>query len=289
VQALLLTEEEYRNTLEGGGIPPPETENLKNCSRKVPMMGKATVGSTPPTQNRSEHNREKQKTTHEEQIMLHCQPTSSKIKVKNLVTDEQETREQASHINSRAVWDRPILKPQFEWPHDPRMPTKWNEMISAMQAYKRTRTVQTEETYHRAVHDEILEPKSFKDNWNPNPAIYDHLWKQSTARLKLGKQDTEFRELHSRFKKPKNATRKPNPQEVQHNLPINKGKRRAEETPPERDEHFHLRDRWHEEYADILDGTWNQLPPWREVNHEIHLIDESKRYTYHLPHCPSLL
>jgi hypothetical protein len=169
------------------------------------------------------------------------------------------------------------------------MPTEWNEMISAMRAYEGTRTVQTEETYHQAVHNEISEPKSFEGNWNPNPAIHDHLWKQSTARLKLGKQDTEFRELRSRFEKPKNATRKPNPQKVQCNLPINKGKRRAEETPPKWDEHSHLRDRWREEYADILDGTQDQLPPWREVNHEIHLIDESKRYTYHLPCCPNSL
>jgi hypothetical protein len=145
--------------------------------------------------------------------------------------------------------------------------------------------VQMEETYHRAVHDEILEPKSFEGNWNPNPAIHNHLWKQSTARLKLGKQDTEFRELRSRFEKPKNTTRKPNPHEVQHNLPINKGKRQAEDTPPEQDEHSHLRDRWCEEYTDILDRTQDQLPPWREVNHEIHLIDENKRYTYYLPHC----
>jgi hypothetical protein len=111
------------------------------------------------------------------------------------------------------------------------------------------------------VHDEISESKSFESNWNPNPAIHNHLWKQSTARLKLGQQDTEFRKLCSRFKKPKNTMRKPNPQEVQHNLPINKGRRGVEETLLKQDEHSHLRDRWCEEYADILDRTWDQLPP----------------------------
>jgi hypothetical protein len=40
---------------------------------------------------------------------------------------------------------------------------------------------------------------------------------------------------------------------------------------------------------DILGGTQDQLPPWREVNHEINLIDEDKRYTYHLPQCLNLL
>jgi hypothetical protein len=41
--------------------------------------------------------------------------------------------------------------------------------------------------------------------------------------------------------------------------------------------------------VDILGGTQDQLPPWREVNHEINLIDEDKRYTYHLPQCPNSL
>jgi hypothetical protein len=50
----------------------------------------------------------------------------------------------------------------------------------------------------------------------------------------------------------------------------------VEEMIPEWDEYSHLRDRWHEDYTDILDGTWDQLPPWREVNHKINLIDESK-------------
>jgi hypothetical protein len=40
---------------------------------------------------------------------------------------------------------------------------------------------------------------------------------------------------------------------------------------------------WHDEFSDILGGTWNQLPPWREVNHEIHLIGDNKQYHYHLP------
>jgi hypothetical protein len=107
--------------------------------------------------------------------------------------------------------------------------------------------------------------------------------------LKLGKQDTEFRRLRSRFEKPKNRSIKPNLQEVPQNLLIDKGKWRAEETLPERDEYSHLRDRWREKYADILGGTRDQLPPWREVNHEIHLIDENKQYTYHLPRCPNSL
>jgi hypothetical protein len=40
---------------------------------------------------------------------------------------------------------------------------------------------------------------------------------------------------------------------------------------------------------DILGETQDQLPLWRKVNHEINLIDEDKRYTYHLPRCPNLM
>ena len=40
---------------------------------------------------------------------------------------------------------------------------------------------------------------------------------------------------------------------------------------------------------DIVNGTHNKLPPWREVNHEIHLIDENKCYSYFTLHCPNSL
>jgi hypothetical protein len=80
-----------------------------------------------------------------------------------------------------------------------------------------------------------------------------------------------------------------NKQEEPENPLANKGKQKKEDTPPARDEYTHLRDRWREEYTDILGGTQDQLPLWREVNHEINLIDEDKRYTYHLPRCPNLL
>ena len=46
---------------------------------------------------------------------------------------------------------------------------------------------------------------------------------------------------------------------------------------------------WHDEFEDIVNGTRNQLPPCREVNHEIHLIDEDKQYKYFTPCCPNSL
>ncbi|KAG6858332.1 hypothetical protein C0995_000739, partial [Termitomyces sp. Mi166 len=37
-----------------------------------------------------------------------------------------------------------------------------------------------------------------------------------------------------------------------------------------------LRQAWQHAFTDIVNGTKEELPPWREVNHEINLIDENK-------------
>ena len=43
------------------------------------------------------------------------------------------------------------------------------------------------------------------------------------------------------------------------------------------------------EFEDLFQPVPPGLPPLREVNHTIPLIDESKRYSYHLPRCPEAL
>jgi hypothetical protein len=50
-----------------------------------------------------------------------------------------------------------------------------------------------------------------------------------------------------------------------------------------------LHKKWVELAADILTGALPHLPPFCEVNHKIPLIDETKRYNYHLPRCPDAL
>uniref|UniRef100_A0A0W0FW83 Reverse transcriptase RNase H-like domain-containing protein n=1 Tax=Moniliophthora roreri TaxID=221103 RepID=A0A0W0FW83_MONRR len=50
-----------------------------------------------------------------------------------------------------------------------------------------------------------------------------------------------------------------------------------------------LHEQWLNEYADILGGVPEALPPLREINHTIPLIDPSKKYNYYLPHCPDSL
>jgi hypothetical protein len=40
---------------------------------------------------------------------------------------------------------------------------------------------------------------------------------------------------------------------------------------------------------DIMNGAPEWLPPLREVNHRIPIMDENKRYKYHSPRCPDFL
>ena len=50
-----------------------------------------------------------------------------------------------------------------------------------------------------------------------------------------------------------------------------------------------LREKWFEEYSDLLGPIPLKLPPFQEVNHHIPLIDDNIRYNYHLPRCPEAL
>jgi hypothetical protein len=50
-----------------------------------------------------------------------------------------------------------------------------------------------------------------------------------------------------------------------------------------------LREKWREEYQDIVNGVPEERPLFRAVNHGINLIDDNKVYKYHLPRCPQSL
>lgn len=50
-----------------------------------------------------------------------------------------------------------------------------------------------------------------------------------------------------------------------------------------------VRDQWYEYAKDLLGPIPMKLPRFCEVNHEIHLIDDSLRIQYRLPKCPEAL
>jgi hypothetical protein len=47
-----------------------------------------------------------------------------------------------------------------------------------------------------------------------------------------------------------------------------------------------LSEEWMERITDLVSGIPSELPPLREVNHEINLVDPTKRIRYRLPKCP---
>jgi hypothetical protein len=65
-----------------------------------------------------------------------------------------------------------------------------------------------------------------------------------------------------------------------------KGSEKPEKRPLTEADIPRLRQQWYEEFKNILQGTPEELPPLREVNHEINLIDPDKKYTHRLPTCP---
>jgi RNase H-like domain found in reverse transcriptase/Reverse transcriptase (RNA-dependent DNA polymerase) len=50
-----------------------------------------------------------------------------------------------------------------------------------------------------------------------------------------------------------------------------------------------LREQWESKYHELFEGVPLELPPFREVNHEINLIDENKRISHRLPKCADVL
>ena len=132
--------------------------------------------------------------------------------------------------------------------------------------------------YCRPRKDEISSPEDFNySTWTTT----DELSKQSSICLRTSKEDHEqgFPNLCTQFE----IWRKLPPDRT----PDVKGKSKMKDTL--NDEFTHLREHWQHDYADIMNGTKEELSPWREVNHEINLIDSNKRYHYDLPCCPNSL
>ena len=63
-----------------------------------------------------------------------------------------------------------------------------------------------------------------------------------------------------------------------------KGKEKEDKVPE--DDIPILQENWYNKYQDLLNRTKGELPPLREINHEIDLINDEAKYTYHLPRCP---
>src|SRR5882762_831332 len=50
-----------------------------------------------------------------------------------------------------------------------------------------------------------------------------------------------------------------------------------------------LREQWFNRNSDLLGPIPLELPPFREINHRISLIDDEARHNYYMPRCPKAL
>ena len=272
--SLMLSEEEFQETLKRGkeqqDLPKPmkhrqraahratkrpEDEPIAdNIAANSPQEDPVVADTAPKTQNESNR----------------AQYEHSKDNDGNSESSSGETR--------RSFWDRPDPPPQYEWLYDPRMPQEWNQVIGSIRAWEGRNVRQTASIYRDATADEVSEPVDFRrKSKRSKPPPY---------RLPMV-EDSEFNliKLKARFDRPHTiaeaaSIRAANEHEA--NRPVRNGRLTKEDYP-------RLRQQWHDEFEDMVGGTKPELPPWREVNHEIHLIDEDKQYTYHAPRCPMSL
>ncbi|KAG6883398.1 hypothetical protein C0992_008831 [Termitomyces sp. T32_za158] len=172
----------------------------------------------------------------------------------------------------------------MQWAYDPHMPPEWNEVVASMVAQRWAGSLRpTGKVYRQPFADEISEPSDVMfDGQLLTAKSIQWLTKLTVSKppLRLRMEDTgevHLSALRERFE-PKVQLRQKR---------VDKGKAKAtgltEEDIP------WLRQQWQQEFTDIVNGTKPKLPPWREVNHEINLIDETKQYKYHLPCCPRAL
>jgi hypothetical protein len=116
-------------------------------------INKATAGSTPTAINEQESPIGERKAQYNELNIMYCQPTSSKIKVEDLVMDKPEGKEQVINASPRPFWDRPIPKLHFEWTYDPHMPQNgmrwWHQCMRTKGAVSGIPKKHTDEQHQR--------------------------------------------------------------------------------------------------------------------------------------------
>ena len=178
--ALLMTKKEYLDTLWKGEKPAP-------TMKTPPKMPEFQCKSP-------EYEQE-------------CQLTFSKVKVEDLVIHDEEP---SMSTSTHSFWNRPISKPQFNWPYDPWMPPEWNHMVASMQTHGGNQYIPRGEMYHNPLSDKILEPEEFTAKYKLSPESS----KKPSAQLNpwWSNANLDFGELHTQFTRPKIGKSLPEPQ-----------------------------------------------------------------------------
>jgi len=161
---------------------------------------------------------------------------------------------------------------ESDWVKDPRMPHELNELTSLM--WKSQQKEPAIEQYRRPRSNEISDSIDFVTYLRSEEKIKKMKRTERLFRLPtIDESMASIERLKEKYK------------------PIRKQVRKGEEktSKPSVEDITCLRQQWYNEFIDILEGTKEELPPLREVNHEINLTDPNKKYTYRLPQCPTAM
>jgi len=143
------------------------------------------------------------------------------------------------------------------------MPHKLNELTLLM--WKSWQKEPAIEQYRHSGSDEISDPIDFVTYLCPEEKINKTKRTERPFRLPtIDKSMVSIEQLKEKYK------------------PIRKQVRKGEEktSKPSVEDVTRLRQQWYNKFVDILEGTKEELPPLREVNHEINLMDPNKKYTF---------
>ena len=195
---------------------------------------------------------------------------------------QQRTKEKENR--TKQLFDKPQISPKPEWIRDPRLPDELNDIMSTMWTHRQQRRSQTGiESLHRLYPSDTEEYREAEPNEESEPielSSYLRVRKpipKKPVKVRLPTVDESLHAIRALAESYEN--KKAPSMTMPGKKQVNQGF--TEEDIPR------LKQGWHDKYQDLLQGTREELPPLREVNHEINLINPDAKYTYHLPRCPT--
>jgi hypothetical protein len=151
----MMPESEFKSLSEGEGMEELKQQFKRRKDKTRQQEHSDKLNEKKPKQTRP--NRTSKKISTGIDISDECQPTSSKVRIEDLVTDEDEEIEP----RMRKLWDRPVPPPEHRWVTDHRLPRELNELNAAMWEYNWQQFTPQGEEYRDPDTNEISQPTEF--------------------------------------------------------------------------------------------------------------------------------